>query len=76
MERQHGVPILLSSSSRGAQPLKHLTERDSGDWVSEAFPAGNVDVFMVTPSGLPVSLATQFEGGTGVLPPRPRCARL
>jgi hypothetical protein len=87
MERQHSVPILLSSSSGAAQPLEHLTERASGDGVSEAFirnlvhehpaclpiteidamfsgtvpictelntPAGPIDVFMVTPSGLPV----------------------
>src|SRR5215475_8809492 len=85
MERQHSVPVLLSSG--GAQPLKHLTERDSGGGVSEAYirdlvhqhpaclpiteidamfsgavsickelntPAGSIDVFMVTPSGLPV----------------------
>ena len=87
MERQHCVPILLSSSSAGAQPLEHLTERSSGGGVSEAFirdlvhqhpaclpiaeidamfasavsictelntPAGPIDVFMVTPSGLPL----------------------
>ena len=87
MERQHSVPILLSSSSGGAQPLEHLTERASGRGVSEAFirdlvhqhpaclpiteidamfsgvvsictemntPAGPINVFMVTPSGLPV----------------------
>ena len=85
MERQHSVPILLSSSSGGAEPLEHLSERGGG--VSEAFirdlvhqhpvclaiteidamfsgtvsictelntPAGPIDVFMVTPSGLPV----------------------
>ena len=87
MERQHSVPILLSASSDGAQPLEYLTERASGDGVSEAFirdlvhrhpaclpiteidamfsgtvsictelntPAGPIDVFIVTPSGLPV----------------------
>jgi len=87
MDRQHSVPILVTSSSGGAKPLEHLTERDGGGGVSEAFirdlvhqypaclpiteideifsgavsictelntPAGPIDVFMVTPSGLPV----------------------
>ena len=85
MERQHSIPILLSSS--GAQQLDHLTDPASNGRVSEAIirdlvhqhpaclpiteidamfsgtvsictelntPAGPIDVFMVTPSGLPV----------------------
>jgi hypothetical protein len=87
LERQHSVPILLSSSSGGAQPLKPIAERGGGDAVSEASiqalvhqhpaclpiaeidamfsgavpictemntPAGAIDNFLVTPSGLPV----------------------
>src|SRR5262249_27918967 len=85
MERQHSVPVLLSSS--GAQPLKPIAERGGGDGMSESFiqalvqehpeclpiaeidamfsgavpictelgtPAGPIDNFLVTPSGLPV----------------------
>jgi hypothetical protein len=85
LERQHSVPILLSSG--GAQPLKPIAERGGGDAVSEASikalvhqhparlpiaeidamfsgavpicteldtPAGAIDNFLVTPSGLPV----------------------
>jgi len=37
MERQHRVPILLSSSSGGTLPLEHLTERASGGGVGDAF---------------------------------------
>jgi hypothetical protein len=87
LERQHSIPILLSSSSGGAQLLKPIAERGGGDGVSEAFiqelvhqhpaclpiaeidamfsgavpicrelntPAGPIDNFLVTPSGLPV----------------------
>ena len=87
MERQHSVPLLLPSSSGGAEPLK-LIARQGVDAVSEAYiqalvhehparlpiaeidpmfsgpvpictelntPAGSIDNFMVTPSGLPYS---------------------
>ena len=85
MERQHSVPLLLHSSSGGAEPLKLVAHQ--GGAVSEAYiqalvhehpaclpiaeidamfsgpvpictelntPAGAIDNFMVTPSGLPV----------------------
>jgi hypothetical protein len=87
LERQHGVPLLLPSSSGGAEPLKLVAQQGGGDAVSEAYiqalihehpaclpiakidpmfsgpvpictelstPAGPIDNFMVTPSGLPV----------------------
>ena len=87
MERQHGVPLLLSSSSGTAEPLKPVAQQSGDDAVSEAYiqalvheypaclpiaeidalfsgpvpictelntPAGPIDNFMVTPSGLPV----------------------
>jgi hypothetical protein len=87
LERQHSVPLLLSSSSGGAQPLKPAAQQGGDDAVSEAYiqalvhehpaclpiaeidamfsgpvpictelntPAGPIDNFMVTPSGLPV----------------------
>ncbi len=86
MERQHSVPLLLSSSSGAAEPLKPV-DPQGGSAVSEAYiqalvhehpaclpiaeidamflgpvaictelstPAGPIDNFMVTPSGLPV----------------------
>ena len=86
MARQHCVPLLLPSSSGGAEPLK-LIDRQGDGAVSEAYiqallhehpaclpiaeidpmflgpvpictelktPAGPIDNFMVTPSGLPV----------------------
>jgi hypothetical protein len=82
LDRQHGVPLLLTSGAEGAVPLKPF-----GEAVSEAYiqalvhehpaclpiaeidamfsdpvpictelntPAGAIDNFMVTPSGLPV----------------------
>jgi hypothetical protein len=87
LERQHSVPLLLPSSSGGAEPLKLVAQQGGGDAVSEAYiqalvhehpaclpiaeidamfsgpvpictelntPAGPIDNFMVTPSGLPV----------------------
>jgi hypothetical protein len=87
LERQHSVPLLLRSSSGGAEPLKPVAQHGGGDAVSEAYiqalvhehsaclpiaeidamfsgpvpictelntPAGPIDNFMVTPSGLPV----------------------
>jgi hypothetical protein len=87
LERQHSVPLLLSSSSGTAEPLKLVAPQSGGDTVSEAYiqalvhenpaclpiaeidvmfsspvpictelntPAGPIDNFMVTPSGLPV----------------------
>jgi hypothetical protein len=87
LERQHSVPLLLRSSSGGAEPLKPVAQQGGGDGVSEAYiqalvhehpaclpiaeidamfsgpvpictelntPAGPIDNFMVTPSGLPV----------------------
>jgi hypothetical protein len=87
LERQHSVPLLLPSSSGGAEPLKLAAQQGGGDAVSEAYiqslvhehpaclpiaeidamfsgpvpictelntPAGPIDNFMVTPSGLPV----------------------
>lgn len=86
MQRQQGIPLLLSTSSGEMQQLEPVTEQDSGA-VSESFirdlvhrhpaclpiteideifsdavsictelntPVGPIDVFMVTPSGLPV----------------------
>jgi hypothetical protein len=86
LERQHSVPLLLSSSSGAAEPLKPV-DPQGGSAVSEAYiqalvhehpaclpiaeidamflgpvaictelstPAGPIDNFMVTPSGLPV----------------------
>jgi hypothetical protein len=87
LQRQHSVPLLLPSSSGGAEPLKPIFQQSGGDPVSEAYiqalvhqhpvclpiaeidamfagpvpictelntPAGPIDNFMVTPSGLPV----------------------
>lgn len=87
MDRQHGVPLLLTSGADGAVPLKPVTQQGGGDAVSEAdiqaliqahpaclpiteidatfagpvpictelnTPAGAIDNFMVTPTGLPV----------------------
>jgi hypothetical protein len=87
LERQHSVPLLLPSSSGGAEPLKPVPQQGGGDALSEAYiqalvhehpaclpiaeidamfsgpvpictelntPAGPIDNFMVTPSGLPV----------------------
>jgi hypothetical protein len=87
LDRQHSVPLLLTSGAGGAVPLKPVTQRGGGDAVSEAdiqalvqaypaclpiteidamfsgpvpictelnTPAGAIDNFMVTPSGLPV----------------------
>jgi hypothetical protein len=104
VERQHSVPLLLPSSSGGAEPLKLVAQQGGGDAVSEAYiqalvhehpaclpiaeidamfsgrvpictelntPAGPIDNFMVTPSGLPVlvecklwrnPVVTQFDG--------------
>jgi hypothetical protein len=86
MARQHGVPLLLPSSSRAVEPLRPVIQQGDGS-VSEAYiqalvhehpaclpiaeidgmfsgpvpicteldtPAGPIDNFMVTPSGLPV----------------------
>jgi hypothetical protein len=86
LERQHSVPLLLSSSSGDAKPLRPVAQQ-GGDAVSEAYiqalvhehpaclpiaeidamfsgpvpictelntPAGPIDNFMVTPSGLPI----------------------
>jgi hypothetical protein len=87
LDRQHGVPLLLTSRDGGAVPLKPYTQQGGDDAVSEAViqalvhaypaclpiteidamfagpvpictelttPAGPIDNFMVTPSGLPV----------------------
>ena len=87
MQRQHGVPLLLSLGSGVAEPLKPVAQQGGGDAVIEAYiqalihehpaclpiaeidamfshpvpmctelntPAGPIDNFMVTPSGLPV----------------------
>ena len=87
MQRQHCIPLLLPSSSGGAEPLKLVAQQGGGDAVSEAYiqalvhehpaclpiaeidamfsgpvpictelntPAGPIDNFMVTPSGMPV----------------------
>ena len=37
MERQHSVPLLLPSSSGGAEPLKLVAQQGGGDAVSEAY---------------------------------------
>lgn len=87
MDRQHGIPLLLTSGAGGAVPLKPVTHQGGGDATSEAdiqaliqahpaclpiteidamfagpvpictelnTPAGAIDNFMVTPTGLPV----------------------
>jgi hypothetical protein len=86
-QRQHGIPLILTSGGSGAMPLTPLSLQSGGDAVSEAdiqalvhahpecLPiaeidqmfsgpvsictelntiAGPIDIFMVTPSGLPV----------------------
>ena len=60
MERQHSVPILLSLSSGGAQPLEHLSERASGGGVSEAFIR---DFVYQHPACLPITeIDAMFSG--------------
>jgi hypothetical protein len=87
LERQHGVPLLLTSGTGAAEALKPVDQQRDGGAVSEAYiqalvhehpaclpiaeidamfsgpvpictelntPAGPIDNFMVTPSGLPV----------------------
>jgi hypothetical protein len=82
LDRQHGVPLLLTSGPEGAVPLKPLSETVSEACIQELVhkhpaclpiaeidamfsapvpictelntPAGAIDNFMVTPSGLPV----------------------
>ena len=59
MERQHSVPILLSSSSGGAEPLEHLSERGGG--VSEAFIR---DLVHQHPVCLPITEIDAMFSGT------------
>ncbi len=64
LERQHSIPILLPSSSGGAQPLKPIAEQSGAGEVSEAVIQ---DLVHQHPACLPIAeIDAMFSGAVPI----------